>query len=52
MQKSVELYLLAVASGASLDPATLVKNARCFQCIDKSMRDTVEQYLLCQIVNK
>ena len=52
MQKSVELYLLAVAAGGSLDPSTLVRNAKCFSCIPKSMREPVEEYLLCQIVNK
>jgi len=52
MQKSVELYLLAVIAGGSLDPATLVQNAKCFMCIPKSMRDSVQEYLLCQILNK
>jgi len=53
MQKAVELYLLAVIAGGSLDPATLVKAAKCFKtCIPREMRDAVEEYLLCQIVNK
>lgn len=52
MQKPVELYLLAVAAGGSLDPATLVAAAKCFCQIPKSMQEPVEEYLLCQIANK
>jgi hypothetical protein len=52
MQKPVELYLLAVIAGGSTDPATIVNAAKCFTCIPRSMRDAVEEYLLCQIVNR
>lgn len=52
MQKPVELYLLALIAGGSTDPATLVRAAKCFTCIPKSMREPVEEYLLCQIANK
>lgn len=52
MQKSVELYLLAVIAGGSQDPATLVRQAKCFSCIPKSERENVENFLLCQIANK
>jgi len=51
-QKQVELYLLALIAGGSMDPATIVKNAACFACIPKAMHDAVAEYLLCQIANK
>jgi hypothetical protein len=51
MRKAVDLYLLAVASGSSLDPKTLVRAAKCFSCIPKSMQEQVQLYLLCQIAN-
>jgi hypothetical protein len=55
MQKPVELYLLAVANGFATDKNgvnTIVANAKCFSCIEKEMREPVELYELCALVNK
>jgi len=55
MQKPVELYLLAVANGLATDinGVRAIENAaKCFNCIPKQMREPVEAYLLCSLVNK
>lgn len=55
MQKPVELYLLAVANGLATDKngVSAIENAaKCFCQIPKAMQQPVEEYLLCQLVNK
>lgn len=54
MQMPVQLYLLAVIAGGSLDPKVLTAAAGAakFQTIPKQMQVPVMDYLLCQIVNK
>lgn len=49
--EAVKTYLLAVLAGRSLDPVTLLNEARCFQCIDKETALNLHNYLLCQAVN-
>lgn len=47
----VELYLLAVIAGGSLDPATLVREAAAAGFLgigDKATREGLRLYLLCQ----
>jgi hypothetical protein len=44
---AVELYLLASLAGGSMDPATLVKAAKCMVCIPREMVEPVKMMLLC-----
>lgn len=46
---AVELYLLASIAGGSLDPATLVQQAKCMTCIPREMQVAVKNMLLCAI---
>ena len=48
---AVQTYLLAVIAGGSTDPATLLASAKCF-CLDRKKLMQIQDYLLCQIVNK
>lgn len=53
-QQQVLIYLLAVMAGLGTDKAAvtaMVKASACFD-IDKSIREPLIAYLLCQIANK
>jgi hypothetical protein len=48
---AIDTYLLAVIAGGSLDPETLAAQAKAFQAL-QGRQLQVQNYLLCQIVNK
>lgn len=51
MQMALQTYLLAVIAGGSLDPKTLMEQAKCFQFPDH-IQQQIQTMLLCEILNK
>lgn len=48
---AVKIYLLYLASGSTLTPPQLAAAAKCY-CYDLETAAAVQNYLLCQLVNK
>lgn len=51
LQPALQTYLLAVIANGSLDPKSLLEQAKCFQ-FPESIQQQIQTMLLCQIVNK
>jgi purine nucleoside permease len=49
---AVRTYLLALIAGVDPDPEALATAAKCFQCYSDQQHKQVQDFLLCQIVNR
>lgn len=49
--EQIQVYLLALKAGGSIDPGVLLALAKCFECLTPPQFKAVQAYILCQIAN-
>lgn len=50
--EAVKTYLLSVLAGETGTPDEILDKAKCWECIDRSTAINLQNYLLCQAVDK